>query len=50
MPENRAQLVDKINMVWDRYVTVELIQRAAVGFLHRARKVVEAGGRHQNNE
>ena len=50
MPENRAQLVDKINMVWETKITVDLIKRAARGFVNRARKVVEAGGRHQANE
>ena len=50
MPETRIQLVEKIKMVWDRHITVELIQRASLGFLNRARKVVEAEGKHQNNE
>ena len=50
MPENRAQLVDKINLVWETKVTPDLIQRAARGFINRARKVVDAGGRHQSNE
>ena len=49
MPENRAKLVDKINMVWETKITVDLIQRAARGFVNRARKVVEAGGSHQEN-
>ena len=50
MPENRDQLVEKINRVWEQNITVDLIKRAAVGFINRARKVVEADGKHQTNE
>ena len=50
MPENREQLVNKINMVLDQKVTVDLIKKAALGLLHRAKKVVEARGMHQMDE
>jgi hypothetical protein len=50
MPENRNQLVEKIKMVWEQHITVDLIQRAAKGLLNRAQKVVDANGRHQSNE
>ena len=50
MPENREQLVEKINKVWEEKITVELIKKAADGLLHRARKVVNARGQHQLDE
>lgn len=50
MPQNRNELVDKINQVWDNNITEDLIQKAAKGFLNRCQKVLAANGRHQNNE
>ena len=50
MPTNREELVNKIKQVWEQNITEDLIKRAAVGFLNRARKVVEANGQHQVNE
>ena len=50
MPENRAQLVDKINLVWENTITEDLIKKAAKGLLTRCQKVVAADGRHQDNE
>ena len=50
MPEKRTQLVEKIKLVWDKNVIVELIQSAARGFIHRAEKVIRVNGRHLPDE
>ena len=50
MPGTREELVEKIKFVWETHVTEDLIKRAAVGLLNRARKVIDANGGHQVSE
>ena len=50
MPENRNQLVDKINLVWDQDITEDLIKKASQGLLNRCQKVINVNGRHQIDE
>ena len=50
MPQSRDELVEKIISVWETFITVDLIKRAAKGFLSRCQKVLDQGGRHQLDE
>ena len=50
MPQSRDELVEKIISVWETFITVDLIKRAAKGFFSRCQKVLDQGGRHQLDE
>ena len=50
MPTTKQGLKEKIQLVWEREITPELIQKMYKSFITRCRKVLEKNGAHQDNE
>ena len=50
MPTNKQQLKDKIQLMWDREITPELVNKAFNSFIKRCRNVLDKNGGHQDEE